>query len=287
MPSPSRAVNAEVYNAPEVAAHYADLNYLTPCEGLLFQSYVRPGMAVLDLGVGGGRTAAALSAVASRYVGVDSAAEMIKRCRAKFPDLQFCLADAANLADFADSSFDAVVIAFNGLDYVVPDENRCRCLAHCHRILTPQGILIFSSHNPRSVFVRPAWNPQRVRSLAERLAGGTGVSIRLLAPVLILARMLHAWIRAAWASIARLARRLPTVAFWHGDGYFLEADHGGLLTHCAEPSCVTAELERLDFRLVEILGDDYPRKSHPYVTDWYYYVFVKTPDRLPGAECCA
>ena len=40
-------------------------------------------MAILDLGVGGGRTTPHLSSIAARYVGADYAAEMVARCQDK------------------------------------------------------------------------------------------------------------------------------------------------------------------------------------------------------------
>src|SRR5271167_4736060 len=118
--------NIPIYNAPAVAEYYAGLDYLTPCERLLFDEYLKPGMAVLELGVGGGRTTAYLSSIASRYVGVDYASEMIAACRKKFPRLDFEVGDAADLSRFDAASFDAVVMAFNGIDYLIPDESRLR-----------------------------------------------------------------------------------------------------------------------------------------------------------------
>src|SRR5271156_5460549 len=144
--------NIPIYNAPAVAGYYAELNYLTPCERLLFETYLRPGMAILDLGVGGGRTTAYLSSIAGRYVGVDYASEMVAACRNKFPQLEFETENASDLSRFATSSFDAVVMAFNGIDYVIPDEIRFRALREIHRVLKPEGTLIFSSHNPRAIW---------------------------------------------------------------------------------------------------------------------------------------
>ena len=140
--------NIPIYNAPAVAEYYAALNYLTPCERLLFDAYLRPGMAILDLGVGGGRTTAYLSSTAARYVGVDYAPEMVAACRKKFPQLEFETENASDLSRFETSSFDAVVMAFNAMDYVIPDECRLRALREIRRVLKPGGILIFSSHNP-------------------------------------------------------------------------------------------------------------------------------------------
>jgi cyclopropane fatty-acyl-phospholipid synthase-like methyltransferase len=85
----TKAANLQVYRDPEVVSHYAALDYLTPCERLLFERYIKPGMKILDIGVGGGRTTPYLSGKASCYVGVDYSAEMITTCRNKFPRLEF------------------------------------------------------------------------------------------------------------------------------------------------------------------------------------------------------
>src|SRR5271167_1848328 len=129
--------NIPIYNAPAVAEYYAGLDYLTPCERLLFDEYLRPGMAILDLGVGGGRTTAYLSSIAARYVGVDYASEMIAACRKKFPQIEFETENASDLSRFATLSFDAVVMAFNGIDYVIPDESRFHALREIRRVLKP------------------------------------------------------------------------------------------------------------------------------------------------------
>jgi hypothetical protein len=86
--------------------------------------------------------------------------------------------------------------------------------------------------------------------------------------------------------LKRAFRRLPTRAFWRGEGILIDPSHGGLLTHYWIPDRVVAELTGLNFGLVRILGDDllnddlldddHAERSHPYATDWYYYVFAKT-----------
>jgi SAM-dependent methyltransferase len=268
--------NLPIYNASAVAEHYAALNYLTPCEQFLFDAYLRPRMAILDLGVGGGRTTPYLSSIAARYVGVDYASEMIAACRKKFPRLDFEVGNAADLSRFPSSSFDAVVMAFNGMDYVIPDESRLRALREIGRVLKPDGTLIFSSHNPRSIWVRASWNPQRVRNLAETVVGSESVLFRPLLWALTAIRVVLAGVKAVPQSVVRAARRLPTRAFWQGDGYLMDPAHGGLRTHLATPEKVARELGAFGFRLLRVLGDDYPRASRRYVTDWYYYVFSKT-----------
>ena len=279
-----KAANLQVYRDPDVVSHYAALDYLTPCERLLFDSYLSPGMEVLDIGVGGGRTTAYLAARASRYVGVDYSAEMIQICRQKFPELEFEVADAADLCSYPDASFDAIVIAFNGIDYLIPKDRRLRCLQECSRILRGRGVLVFSSHNPRSVFVRPAWNRSRLSSFAAKLVPETSVVFGLTLAGLTAAKVAHSFLYAAGESIWRIVRRVPKGAFWRGEGYELDPAHGGLMTHCAIPERVREEVTRFDFLQETFRGDDYPRHSHALATDWYYYVFSKAT-RTAGESC--
>jgi ubiquinone/menaquinone biosynthesis C-methylase UbiE len=267
--------NLQTYDAAEVAAHYAALEYLTPCERVLFETYIPLGSAILDLGVGGGRTTSYLANRASYYVGVDYAAAMVRRCQSKFPGLEFVVADAANLAIFSDASFDAVVFAFNGVDYVLGEQSRRSCFAHIHRILTAKGVLIFSSHNARSVLVRPQWNRERLRRIARRFSGKSKMLYWLIWAILTAGRSALAFGRSAGATSVRLLNRVPSRVFWCGEGNLVDSAHGGLLTHYWTPSRVIAEMGALHFRFVRVLGDDYPQPSHPYATDWYYYVFAK------------
>ena len=82
-------------------------------------------------------------------------------------------------------------------------------------------------------------------------------------------------------------RRLPSPAFWRGLGHLYDSSHGGLVTHCATPDHVVAELEKLSFRLIKFMGDDHPRTSRALLTDWYYYVFSKTDNCSIGRKSCA
>ena len=279
MNDPSAATNLQTYDAPSVAAHYAALEYLTPCERLLFATYIQPDSAVLDLGVGGGRTTAYLATLASRYVGVDYAPAMIKACQEKFPGLEFVVADAANLSAFPDSSCDAVVFAFNGIDYVLPDESRRACWQHIHRVLRARGVLIFSSHNVRAVLAPPRWNRERLEAAARRFSAGLPPLYYLILSLLTSVRFLLALAQAACATLPRLASRIPSRAFWRGEGVLVDAAHGGLLTHYSIPNRVISELDASGFRPVRVLGDEYPRPSHRYSSDWYYYVFAKRSPR--------
>jgi len=271
--------NFLTYDAPDVAAHYAALHYLTPCERVLFETYIQPGAAILDLGVGGGRTTPYLANRASRYVGVDYAAAMVRACQTKFPGLDFVVADAANLSAFPDASFDVVVFAFNGIDYVLPEQSRRKCFEHIHRVLKVRGVVIFSSHNARAVLIRPHWNRERLRRMSQRLSAGSKVLYSLLFAILTSARSVLAFGLSASATLRRVLWRIPSLVFWRGEGNLVDPAHGGLLTHYSVPSRVIAELNGLHLRPERILGDDFPQPSHPYATDWYYYVFTKPGEK--------
>ena len=210
---------------------------------------------------------------------------MVTACQQKFPQLEFLVADATNLVLLANGSFDSVVMAFNGIDALVPDEARRRCLAEIRRVLKNGGVLIFSSHNPRAVFVRPSWNPRRIDEFAHKLAGKTKWLLEPMRILLLCLRVALALARSAMDSALRLSRRVWRRAFWSGDGYMVDPAHGGLLSHYAVPARVIAEAQRHGFQFVRVAGDDYPRPSRSYVTDWYYYVFRKaeTPVSMPCA----
>ena len=269
------AANLGVYSTAEVVAHYAGLDYLTTCEQVLFEKYLHPGMSIMDLGVGGGRTTPYLSSIASRYVGVDYSEGMIHACRSKFPHLQFNVADAAVLSQFADDSFDAIVFPFNGIDQLVPDEKRENCLRECRRVLKAGGVYIFSSHNPRSLFIDWHWDRDRLRNLANKITKRGGVLFDMAFLALTCGRMILSIARSFAKAIPRAYRKLPTAAFWRGRGYIWDPTHGGLQNHYALPTKVVAELNQFDFRLLEVLPENYPVKSSVYSTRWYYYVFTK------------
>ena len=277
--------NLRVYNAPEVASHYAALDYLTPCENFLFSTYIRAGAAILDLGVGGGRTTPYLSGTASRYAGLDYSEKMIRLCRERFPQLEFRVSDASDLSTFEDASFDAVVMAFNVLDYVLPAEKRRLCLRECRRVLRTGGLLIFSSHNPRAVLIYPAWDREKLRGIGRKLVSDASVFFPAAILMLTVVKWLHSWLRAAGGSAARVIRRCFKLAFWHGEGCMVDPVHGGLVTHYWIPTRAVAELGQCGFHMVRCMGDDYPRASRLWVTDWYYYVFQKTDRVAAGSPC--
>lgn len=135
------------YTTPAAIEEYEPLESLWKPERVLFERH-RDALAgaVLDLGMGAGRTTRHLLAGADRYVGLDYSPAMVEACRRAFPDGDFQVGDAADLSRFDDHSFDAVVFSFNGIDCVDHD-SRLRILAEVRRVLRPTGRFVFSFHS--------------------------------------------------------------------------------------------------------------------------------------------
>lgn len=104
------------------------------------------GRAVLDIGVGGGRTTALLRLLTDRYVGIDYSAAMVDAARRRFPDERLNVGDVRDLSAFPDASFALALFSFNGIDYMGHDDRQA-ALVEVRRILMPAGAFVFSSHN--------------------------------------------------------------------------------------------------------------------------------------------
>ena len=131
--------NLKTYSDPAVVTLFAKMEKLQPCEEIIFQRWIRPGATVLELGVGGGRTAGPLAKIASQYIGLDYSQGMVEACRARYPQLEVYHGDATDLSRFEDRHFDAVVFSFNGIDCIRSDEGRATCLREVARVLKPGG----------------------------------------------------------------------------------------------------------------------------------------------------
>jgi ubiquinone/menaquinone biosynthesis C-methylase UbiE len=70
--------------------------------------HVRPGEHVLDVGCGEGRFAAELARIGTHPVGIDVAAEPLRRARIRHPELDLRKVEAEGAWPLTDASFDAV-----------------------------------------------------------------------------------------------------------------------------------------------------------------------------------
>jgi SAM-dependent methyltransferase len=144
--------NRNVYEQRSIVQQYATDTNLTAAETQLLAQFSDDivGKRVLDLGVGGGRTAPYLAERCASYIGVDFSEAMVQACLGRYPRLDFRQGDARDLSQFADGEFDFALFSFNGIDYVGHDD-RGRILREVARVLRPGGALVFSSHNLASV----------------------------------------------------------------------------------------------------------------------------------------
>ena len=243
--------NLKIYSDPAVVTLFAKMEKLQPCEELIFQRWIRPGAAVLELGVGGGRTAGPLAKIASRYIGLDYSQGMVEACRARYPQLEVYHGDATDLSQFEDRHFDAVVFSFNGIDCIRTDEGRATCLREVARVLKPGGVFVVSSHNAQAIGVWPQL----------KTAHGIQIPWRIL--------------YSLYASARLAARHLSHAAFWKGSGYVLDPVHGGLVTYLSTPSTFVPQVESAGLEVVDLVGGRYPDVQALWLTPWHYYACRK------------
>jgi SAM-dependent methyltransferase len=153
------ARNQANYASGDLVQFYAGGGKLKLAEEVILRR-LRPrlqGGALLDIGVGGGRTTSHLLAISADYTGVDFSPLMVEACREKFPGATFQEADARNLEPLGRGRFDLVYFSFNGID-TIDGEGRARVLREAFAALKPGGLFLFSSHNLRVPPERP-WHP--------------------------------------------------------------------------------------------------------------------------------
>lgn len=173
--------NRSLYAAPDVVRFYATRDSLYPAERAILSRYATElrESRLLDIGVGAGRTATHLSDLAAGYTGIDYAPEMIERCRARYPEIDFRCGDARRLSEFEDARFGTVFFSNNGIDHMTPADRRL-VLAEVHRVLAPGGLFLFSTQNLDSKsrrrphvfkgFAPGAPSPARLAENARRFA---------------------------------------------------------------------------------------------------------------------
>jgi len=126
-------------------------------ERQLVESLVQPGMRVLDLGCGSGRISKYLLQRGARVLGCDLSLTALRKLQVNLPGdsgLGISQGDARQLP-FKDRSFDAVIFAFAGIDYIYPEVGRIAALREVERVLAPGGYFIMSSHNPLGTLLSP------------------------------------------------------------------------------------------------------------------------------------
>ncbi len=175
--------NSVTYQSQRVIKSYAGFEDLFPAEADIFARYSRQfSGAVLDIAIGAGRTTRALLPRAKKYSGFDFSAGMVSLAKAYFPDAdvrQLDMRDTPRV--FAGQRYDAILISFNGVDYI-SWEDRNALFARLREMLTPNGVFAFSTHDLEAVNdnrgfrirddLRPGWRELRTSPItgAKKLA---------------------------------------------------------------------------------------------------------------------
>jgi ubiquinone/menaquinone biosynthesis C-methylase UbiE len=118
------------------------------------------GHPILDIGIGGGRTAPLLRQISDDYHGIDYVPAMVAMARRKFPNCVFAVMDARHL-DFPDAGFAFALFSYNGIDCVGPAD-RLAVLREVHRVLQPGGYFAFSTLNRDGAEWSVPWPDWRV-----------------------------------------------------------------------------------------------------------------------------
>lgn len=140
-------INKVVYHRKGVERSYTNriLNVAESMALLKYHDYFA-GRAVLDIGVGTGRTTRYLYPLASKYVAIDYSPVMIDQMQETMPQVPAFLCDARDLSPFQDGEFEFIFGSNNVVD-ALSHEDRLRCLQEIFRVLKPGGMFLFSSHN--------------------------------------------------------------------------------------------------------------------------------------------
>jgi SAM-dependent methyltransferase len=134
-PSVVRKLQKPLWNRSAEA--YADVfqgSVTQAIEPMLDAAGVVGGSRVLDVATGPGIVAAAALERGATAKGIDFAERMVAVARQRSPQIEFEVADAADLP-FDDDTFDAVVMGFALFMMAEPD----KALHEAHRVLAPGG----------------------------------------------------------------------------------------------------------------------------------------------------
>jgi len=109
-------------------------------------------LSVLDIGTGTGAWIAALNHLKiGSATGIDSSGKMIHQARKKHPGIQFKVAEASDLGEFKDRSFDVVTSSF--MLHGIKKEGRITILAEMKRI-AEKAVVVHDFYKKASPAIR-------------------------------------------------------------------------------------------------------------------------------------
>lgn len=227
------------------------------------------GKAVLDVGVGTGRTTSLLRLLTDDYVGIDYVPNMVEQARAAFPGNDLRVGDVLDLKEFDAGSKTLVLFSYNGLDSLDHD-SRPAALANMARVTAPDGFLVYSTLNLDSPHPRRTpWTPPQ-RPVEKGTEGILLWCFRLFR--LTVQLPLHMWIRSRTRKLSR-----------RGDGWANEPAAGSgwrLILHFTTLARAKQEVAAAGLRLERIITVDGLDVTDCDSTDaLYFYVVARGPAR--------
>ncbi len=144
-------------------------------EKILIEKFIPKSAKILELGAGAGRVSFALKNLGYENLTItDFAPKMVEMAKFFFEEsdensaknprsrASFAVEDATNLS-FPSETFDAAIFAFNGLQMIPKRARREKALSEIARILTKNGILIFSGHDQTAPARKQHWSAEKTR----------------------------------------------------------------------------------------------------------------------------
>lgn len=227
------------------------------------------GKAVLDVGVGTGRTTSLLRLLTDDYVGIDYVPVMVEQARKAFPGNDLRVGDVLDLKEFSEASKTLVLFSYNGLDSLDHD-SRPVALANMARTVAPGGYLVYSTLNLESPHpTRKPWTPPQ-RPVEK---GTEGILLWWFRLFRLTAQLpLHMWIRTRTQKLSR-----------RGDGWASEPAAGSgwrLILHFTTLARAKEEVAAAGLVLERIITVDGVDVTECDSTDaLYFYLIARAPAR--------
>jgi SAM-dependent methyltransferase len=256
------------YDAPGGPESYARNTTLLKAEEFIlsyFSAEIRD-KAILDIGVGAGRTVPYLNSLSKDYTGIDYSENMLQHCKLNYGSAKLLLCDARNMDIFEDGVFEVVLCSWNMLDDA-DHEGRLRTLREIHRVLKWNGLLIFSAHN-LDFKIRSAFTFRGFASVADPLKSLKENAVRIKRYLAGIRNHLH--------------NKRGEV---HASEYSIVNDPShnfSLLTYYIKKEHQVRQLERIGFFETQMVDEkgSFISSDEDCRDGWIYYICRKTAKEL-------
>ncbi len=173
--SPVSAVEvADYFGDASVVNEYAEAALwigLWRSEKAIFQRIFAPHMRLLEVGCGAGRISIGLWKLGYRHLeGIDvcapmahKAAELAQSLGIPDTEARFAHADATDLKEFAQNSFDGAIFGFNGLMQIPGRARRRKAMAQIRNVVAPEGVFVFTTHDRANPFYAEFWKAETAK----------------------------------------------------------------------------------------------------------------------------